>query len=937
MSIIRTKRNRASWLWSLLILVLAVPAAAQDARPAAPAAGAPTDLASRFPADSYADRDRLAGDVLALGAAGIADVAGRLVPAGTGNDTAARYALNAVAVYASASKAEPKRALAESALIKALGATTDVEVRTFLLGQLRIVGRDAAVKAATPLMSDAAMVEPATQLMLSVRTPAARAALVGALGKSSGPAQITIVKALGDLKAVEAHDKIVVFTRDANPALRRTALAALARIASPKSFATLTQAAKDADFKYEPSNAVGELLGYAKQLGKTGALATSEKVCRLILANTDSADRLATKAAALAILADIRGAAVLPELLKTADHADRTYRNAALLLAERVKTPNAIQQWITKGQKADPEHKADILAMLGRQGSPLALPLLRSSMSAAEPDVALAAADALAHVERAKAVPDLLALLKSAQPDVAPRVTAILQWTIDEAHLDPLVAMLDTLQPKAKAAAIAVIGAKGSRRFASRVLPLATDTNPDVRTAALGALAGVANPSDLPALFALLDAADTDALVPVQKAVVAAALQIAPESERVAPLVKAIASAAHADRIIDVLPQIGTKQALASAIQQFESSSPDVKAAAFKALTRWPGADAIDRLFAIFQAGNETYRNQAFSGFVRQVSAASITDDQKVLQLKKALAASSTVGDRRILLRAFERVRTFQSFLATVTLLDDADLSSEAAGIAMRIALPTAGKRDGFTGTIVRNALTKALALLKGPQSEGEKESLRAYLASMPADEGFVPMFNGKDLTGWQGLVENPIKRAKMTPEELKTKQIGADEKARSNWSTRDGMIVFNGAGDNLCSIKDYGDFEMLVDWRITKDGDSGIYLRGSPQVQIWDPARTDVGAEVGSGGLYNNQKNPSKPLVFADNPVGEWNTFRITMVGEKVTVYLNGIKVVDDVTMENYWDRKLPIFARGAIELQAHGTNLMFRDIYVREIGGGK
>jgi hypothetical protein len=155
----------------------------------------------------------------------------------------------------------------------------------------------------------------------------------------------------------------------------------------------------------------------------------------------------------------------------------------------------------------------------------------------------------------------------------------------------------------------------------------------------------------------------------------------------------------------------------------------------------------------------------------------------------------------------------------------------------------------------------------------------------------------------------------------------------RSNWSVRDGAIVFNGKGDNLCTVRDYGDFEMLVDWRITKDGDSGVYLRGSPQVQIWDPARTDVGAQVGSGGLYNNQKNPSKPLVFADNPVGEWNTFRITMIGDKATVFLNGIKVVDDVTMENYWDRSQPIFPAGAIELQAHGTDLAFRDIYIREI----
>jgi hypothetical protein len=154
-----------------------------------------------------------------------------------------------------------------------------------------------------------------------------------------------------------------------------------------------------------------------------------------------------------------------------------------------------------------------------------------------------------------------------------------------------------------------------------------------------------------------------------------------------------------------------------------------------------------------------------------------------------------------------------------------------------------------------------------------------------------------------------------------------------NNWSVKDGCIVFNGKGDNLCSQKLYGDFEMLVDWKISKNGDSGIYLRGTPQVQIWDTARVDVGAQVGSGGLYNNQKNPSKPLVLADNAIGDWNTFRIRMEGDRVTVYLNGVLVVDNVVMENYWDRKLPISAKDAIELQAHGTDLAFRNIFVKEL----
>ena len=150
-------------------------------------------------------------------------------------------------------------------------------------------------------------------------------------------------------------------------------------------------------------------------------------------------------------------------------------------------------------------------------------------------------------------------------------------------------------------------------------------------------------------------------------------------------------------------------------------------------------------------------------------------------------------------------------------------------------------------------------------------------------------MFNGKDLSGWQGLVENPLLRAKMKPAELARKQIEANKKATGNWSIKDGCIWFNGEGDNLCSVKEYGDFEMLVDWKITKKGDSGIYLRGSPQVQIWDTSSVDVGAQVGSGGLYNNETNPSKPLKVADNPIGDWNSFKIVMAGEK---YLYGLTV---------------------------------------------
>jgi len=198
--------------------------------------------------------------------------------------------------------------------------------------------------------------------------------------------------------------------------------------------------------------------------------------------------------------------------------------------------------------------------------------------------------------------------------------------------------------------------------------------------------------------------------------------------------------------------------------------------------------------------------------------------------------------------------------------------------------------------------------------------------------KGFVALFNGKDLTGWKGLVANPKKRAAMNAEQLAAAQKKADERMRKSWTIEDGVLIFSGKGQSLCTAKDYGDFEMYVDWKIKKNGDSGIYLRGSPQVQIWDPARWPVG----SGGLYNNKKNPSKPLVCADNPIGQWNRFRIKMIGEKVWVWLNGKLVVDNTTLENYWERNKPIYPTGQIELQNHGNTLWFKNIYIREIKKG-
>ncbi len=202
--------------------------------------------------------------------------------------------------------------------------------------------------------------------------------------------------------------------------------------------------------------------------------------------------------------------------------------------------------------------------------------------------------------------------------------------------------------------------------------------------------------------------------------------------------------------------------------------------------------------------------------------------------------------------------------------------------------------------------------------------------SGLSANRGWSRL-SGDDLSGWKGLVANPEKRAAMNPAQLAEAQKKADELMRTHWSVDDGEITFDGAGGplHLCTEKDYADFEMYVDWKIESGGDSGIYLRGSPQVQIWDPAQWPQG----SGGLYNNQNHTANPLAVADHPVGQWNTFYIKMIADRVTVRLNDTLVVEKVVLENYWDRSKPIDAAGPIELQSHGSKLRFRDIFIREL----
>jgi hypothetical protein len=215
--------------------------------------------------------------------------------------------------------------------------------------------------------------------------------------------------------------------------------------------------------------------------------------------------------------------------------------------------------------------------------------------------------------------------------------------------------------------------------------------------------------------------------------------------------------------------------------------------------------------------------------------------------------------------------------------------------------------------------------------------------ATKKAPAGFTSLFNGKDLSGWRGRQPNynPAEEARLAPDARAAKQAEWNTARDAHWSvdTAKQEIVSDGQSPHLATAKDYSDFEFYVDWlMVNHNGDSGVYLRGYPQVQVWDPdnpREVRNGAPKGSGALWNNNDNdPGKwPLVKADNPVGQWNTFRIKMIGPRVWVWLNDKVTVDGQILDNFFDRTQPVVARGPIELQTHGSEIRFRNVFVREI----
>ena len=908
------------------------------------------DVLAQMPAAKQEAYNKLIGDLTSTGEEGVLMLVNMINAPGKGSNANVDYALSGLTHYVTAKGEETARLVVANAYLKALEMVSERETKAFIIRQLQVLGKDECIDVLSSYLNDESLSGPAARAMAANGSENAGLALAAALKHRSGSpkTQKDVIRAIADGQVKEAEDVLLTMQGAADPNMQKEVLYALSCVGGSRSLPVLAKVAANVGYTMETTGANEAYIALLKRLIDVDREAVM-KAAKRLQKDAAKAGQEHTREAALQILLSVEDPVKASKMVVAAmKDPSRNYRNAALSYASDFVDKSLYIELMKLVPKAKPEVKIDLLNWIGREAKKPSmndvirvleirfdLPLkqiLLQQLADADFGVKQAATWALVKIGDKSYIPSLAELLKSDDKQVVLLgQDALVAFSGD---IDGAVAKaISSAGNAGKIAGLELLAMRKATANINTVLDQIQTGSPEVKAAAYVALKDVVGERDITNMCGMLETADALAIPPMQRAVISALSSLS-AADRVKTVTRRMLQAGDKDYLYYiVLSSTGQPEALETIVKGFRTNTGAKKDAAFEALLNWDGIEVADELYTICKENpSSNYFDPALTTYVKLVSDPAYTGENRLLSLRKAMEIAKTDAQKVEILRQIENTGTFLGMLYAGEFLDQRPVQQAAANAVMNIAL---GNKE-YMGTNVRALLNKVMAVLDNPDAGYQKEAIKKHLAEMPQGEGFVSLFNGKDLTGWKGLVQNPIARAKMKPAQLAKEQAKADEVMRKGWSVEDGMLVFNGKGDNLCTVKQYGDFEMYVDWKLDPAGpeaDAGIYLRGTPQVQIWDTARVNVGAQVGSGGLYNNQVNESKPSKVADNKLGEWNSFYIKMIGDRVTVILNGEKVVDDVILENYWDRKLPIFPIEQIELQAHGSKVYYRNIYVKEL----
>jgi HEAT repeat protein len=719
------------------------------------------DLLAQMPAENQDHLNSLMNSMADLGEDGLFQMAGMLTSSDRGNDASVRFAMGGFSKFVTGAGQENKRQLCVRAWCRALEAAGDPGIKSFIIAQIQQAGDAMAVPFLEKYLRDESLSDPAARALVTIGTPEAGQVLLNALGNTKGIARISIVEALGDLGFSAAISGIMPLCSETDIQLKKASLYALAQFGSPQSASLLYDAALKSGFTFEPTLATSSYLLWIDRLIAGGNKTIAAKHCIDLIGQCTLESQTHTRSASLSLLVSASGSKAAKYLFDAFKSGNRQYWMSALQLSDQIKTSEHTQGWLKTAAKLSGQPKSDIIQMLGQRGDAAALPFVRESLDDTDEIVRMASVVALVKLKHEDALMLLITMLKKGNiAEIAVIQTQLLSLGGD-AMIPAIAAAIPEMPASAKMALIEVLAARKSTTHLSLVYKEAASTDADVRLVALKALNSLVNEKDLDQLIPLISQAKTPEDVAAIQTAIITAVKSLPAEKQTGVIIPVFMSKSGAEKkaLYGVLAGVGHSESLKAVVGDFNSANTDLKPAAFEALTNWSDPGAITSLYDIgILPENNAYREPAFNACIKMIHQSGFTDDQKLLLLRKVTDLAGSDKDKLIVLDEVADYRTYPALKFASGFLDIPSLQSEAARAISSIALSA----KLLYGEDIKALLEKCITLLTGPEAEYEKEAIRKHIAAMPAGDGFVPLFNGKDLTGWKGLVENPSSRSKM-------------------------------------------------------------------------------------------------------------------------------------------------------------------------------
>lgn len=730
--------NSATGLLTIFVCSALLAGEAKPKPPAVAPKPKSPDLLAKLPAQTVAEGQKIAAEIVKLGPAAVKQVCGMLVPADKGGDVKARYALSGLAFHVSRPDAEAERQMVAGVLIEALKSDAPAEVKAFFVRQLELVGKDDAVAPLNAFLADKQLCDPATQALVQIGTPKAIDVLTKALAAAKGSSRVTIIQALGVSRVAAAAKPILADATSKDAKLRIAAMDALANIGDPCAADVLSKAAA-ATQPYERSQATKRHLLFARRLAEAGKKQQCAQICRDLVKTRKGPRESNVVCTALRTLVLAEGANARPDLLAAANHDNKQIREAALKLGLAMPGEAVTKEWIEKMQ-SDARAPEEIVAMLGRRGDKSAVPAVLAALKHKDAPVRLAAAQAAVRLDKAAALPALLAAMKTDQSGDISALKRIVMQLGEPAVMPAVAEALPKVPASSRVALVEVLAARRAKAQAETVFKAAKDEDPSVRVAALKGLADLTDDKALPRLVGLLlEATTSREHSAAQKTVVTVSEKIKDPQQRAEPVLAAMAKTKEAKPralLLRTVARIGGKKALDTVLADMKSTDATTQDAALRALADWRDASACPHLLNVARSSEKlVHQVLALRGYVRLVETdTSMKDDKKLQMYKDGMGLAKRPDEKKMVLAGLGKVRSVDALKFVAPYLDDAALQREAAAAAAKMACPKDKKDKGLCGATAKEVLTKVVAVCK---DDKVRKQVQQHLDSMPIPDEF--------------------------------------------------------------------------------------------------------------------------------------------------------------------------------------------------------